>query len=124
MVDVVFLLIIFFMTTAQFVRLTRAEVNLPREKGEQRAEAEEAGLVINLTDDGRLIVSSREIPLDDLEDMVVSEMERQQQGEPSAFKLLIRADRAADSAHLNRLVRRLQGLGVGAARIATEVPRS
>ncbi len=29
MIDVVFLLIIFFMTTAQFARLTRADVELP-----------------------------------------------------------------------------------------------
>ncbi|MEC9372838.1 MAG: biopolymer transporter ExbD, partial [Planctomycetota bacterium] len=33
MIDVVFLLIIFFMTTAQFVKMTRAEVDLPRETG-------------------------------------------------------------------------------------------
>ena len=36
MIDVVFLLIIFFMVTARFARDTRAELNLPQEKGEQR----------------------------------------------------------------------------------------
>jgi biopolymer transport protein ExbD len=34
MIDVVFLLIIFFMTTAQYALLTRTELNLPKEKGE------------------------------------------------------------------------------------------
>ena len=32
MIDVVFLLIIFFMTTAQFAQLTKAEVDLPQAK--------------------------------------------------------------------------------------------
>ena len=40
-----------------------------------------------------------------------------------AVKLLIRADRNADTTHLNRVVTRLKDLGVGLARIATEVPR-
>ena len=35
MIDVVFLLIIFFMTTAQFARMTRAELSLPVEPGDQ-----------------------------------------------------------------------------------------
>jgi biopolymer transport protein ExbD len=58
MIDVVFLLIIFFMTTAQYALLTRTELDLPKEKGEQREEAEEAGLVVNITSDGQLIVSA------------------------------------------------------------------
>ncbi|MEE8153357.1 MAG: biopolymer transporter ExbD, partial [Phycisphaerales bacterium] len=56
MIDVVFLLIIFFMTTAQFARMTRAELALPLELGEQDPAPEEAGLVINVTGEGEIIV--------------------------------------------------------------------
>ena len=122
MIDVVFLLIIFFMTTAQFARLTRAEIDLPQEKGEQEEQSEEAGLVINLTDTGEIIVASRTMTLAELEGLVRDEIARSPDG-GAGVKLLLRADRNADTAHLNRLITRLQDLGVGAARVATEVPR-
>ncbi|MHC5003429.1 MAG: ExbD/TolR family protein [Planctomycetota bacterium] len=120
MIDVVFLLIVFFLTTAQFVRLTRAEVELPEEAGEQEPEAEEAGVVVNLTAGGEIVVASETLTLNALEVLVLQEM-AVERDEP--LKLMIRADRNADTAHLNRIVARLQDLGVGLARIATEVPR-
>ena len=123
MIDVVFLLIIFFMTTAQYALLTKAELDLPREKGEQHEEAEEAGLVINLTREGQLIVSGRNVDLRELEEIVWMEIERDPERPAQQLKLLIRADRHASAARLNRVVEVLRPLGVGAARLATEVPR-
>ena len=61
MIDVVFLLIIFFLTTAQFAQMTRAEVDLPLEAGEQQDTPEEAGLVINIDRQGRIIVADQEV---------------------------------------------------------------
>ena len=123
MIDVVFLLIIFFMTTAQFAQLTRADVDLPQERGEQRAEAEQAGIVVNITSEGQLIVSGRTIGLGELESIVRSEIAREPDRPAQQLKLLIRADRNAPAARLNRVVEMLRPLGVGAARLATEVPR-
>ena len=122
MIDVVFLLIIFFMTTAQFARLTRAEIDLPSEAGEQQAVAEEAGIVINITSGGSLIVSGRTVGLQGLQSIVRSELRRQPDRPAQDLKLLIRADRDAPAARLNRVVDMLRSLGVGAARLATEVP--
>jgi biopolymer transport protein ExbD len=122
MIDVVFLLIIFFMVTAQFAQLTRAELDLPRERGEQAEVAEEAGLVINIDRDGRLIVSEREIGLRDLERLVREEMTRRAD-DARLVRLLIRADRRGRTERLNEVVGLLQDLGVGSARFATEVPR-
>jgi biopolymer transport protein ExbD len=123
MIDVVFLLIIFFMTTAQFAQLTKAEVDLPQEKGEQQTEAEEAGLVINITRDGELIISGRTVAMDELESIVRAELARDPDRPAEQLKLLIRADRGASAAYLNQVVDVLGPLGVGAARLATEVPR-
>ncbi len=123
MIDVVFLLIIFFMTTAQFVAQTRAYLDLPLEAGEQEEEAAEAGLVINLTVDGDIIVASQTVTVDELSDLVNEETARQQSKGSEVTRLLIRADRRADSTQLNEVVSRLQTLGVGVARVATEVPR-
>jgi hypothetical protein len=51
------------------------------------------------------------------------EIEREPDRPAQQLKLLIRADRNASAARLNRVVRVLRPLGVGVARLATEVPR-
>ncbi len=123
MIDVVFLLIIFFMTTAQFSRLTRADVDLPQERGEQRQIPEEAGIVINITRNGELIISNRSVELRELEAMVRAQIRQAPGLSPLNLKLMIRADRNTEAARLNQVVTMLTSLGVGSARLATEVPR-
>ncbi len=123
MIDVVFLLIIFFMTTAQFSRMTRADVDLPQERGEQRQTPEEAGIVINITRNGELIVSNRSVDLDELEAIVRAEIRQGPELSAQNLKLMIRADRNTEAARLNQVVTMLTSLGVGSARLATEVPR-
>ena len=123
MIDVVFLLIIFFMTTAQFARMTRAELALPIEPGEQERAPEEAGLVINLTRAGEIIVSDQTLDLAELEQLVRQEIQLHSDRPARQLKLLIRADKNANSARLNEVVRLLQGMDIGHARLATEVPR-
>ncbi|MHC5023442.1 MAG: ExbD/TolR family protein [Planctomycetota bacterium] len=125
MVDIVFLLIIFFMTAAQFARITRAELELPVEQGEQDETSDEAGLIVNIDAQGRILLGSDAdaVTLEELEGIVQEEILRQAGGEARELKLLIRADRTADTRRLNEVVTLLQGQGVGAARIATKVPR-
>ena len=123
MIDVVFLLIIFFMVAAQFARITRAELDLPQEPGEQTEAAEEAGLVINILADGTIIANEREVDLDELASIVEEEIANAPIGDARQVKLLLRADRNNDTSRLNQILIRLQSLGVGAARLATEVPR-
>ena len=43
--------------------------------------------------------------------------------DPQQLKLMIRADRHVDTGRLNQVIDRIRGIGVGAARLATEVPR-
>ena len=122
MIDVVFLLIIFFLTTAQFAQMTRAEVDLPLETGEQQDTPEEAGLVINIDRRGRIIIADQEVPFEGLEAIVRDET-AVQSASTDSVKLLIRADRNANSDQLNDVIERLQDIGVDLARLATEVPR-
>ncbi|MDY7107749.1 MAG: biopolymer transporter ExbD [Planctomycetota bacterium] len=122
MIDVVFLLIIFFMTTARFALETRADLELPREKGEQQETAEEAGIIINIDADGAIIVDGRRVSLDGLERIVTAEVARLPGRNAERLKLLIRADRGGNTRRLNEIVARLRATGVGAARLATQVP--
>lgn len=123
MIDVVFLLIIFFMTTAQVARLTHTEIDLPQERGQQEAIPEEAGLIINITAEGALVVAGRTVDSTELEDIVRAELRRSPNRPVHELKFLLRADRNAPALHLNRVVTLLERQGVGAARLATEVPR-
>lgn len=120
MIDVVFLLIIFFMTTAQFARMTRAEIDLPREPGERQRAPEEAGIVLNILKDGSIIVGDKVVGIDQMIELVREHMTGSSGG--AGAKVLVRADREADSVFLNQVMSRLRRAGVGNARIATEVP--
>jgi len=120
MIDVVFLLIIFFMTTAQFVRLTRADVELPVEEG-QEAQQGEPGLVVNVTSDGSYIVENRRESFDRLVAMIEAEV-AQAGGDFSQIDLRVRADRRAPAQAINRLAERLTRIGARRWRLATETP--
>ena len=123
MIDVVFLLMIFFMTTARFAQDTRAELDLPKEKGEQQETSEEAGLIINIDATGAIIIGRRTLGLDELERVILEEIDRLRGRKSEQLKLMIRADQNCSTSKLNQVVATLQRLGVGAARLATEVPR-
>lgn len=122
MVDVVFLLIIFFMTAAQFARITRAELELPQEPGEQEKQPDEAGVIINVTAEGEIIVGSETIDLEGLRATILEEIRTTYEGRPESLKLMIRADRRCDTSRLNQIVGMLREINVAATRVATEVP--
>ena len=122
MVDVVFLLIIFFMVTARFARESRAELDLPQERGQQEELDEAAGVIINLAADGSIMINGEARDLTYLERVVREEIAAAPDGDPTKVVLTLRADRAADTADLNRIVDTLRRMGVIGARMATEVP--
>jgi biopolymer transport protein ExbD len=122
MIDVIFLLIIFFMATAQFAQLTRAELDLPIEPGERDQTADESGLIINITRAGEIVVNDQTITVDDLDRRVSRYISETRSREQRDIRLILRADREADSARLNQVIRLLQDRGVPAARLATEIP--
>lgn len=119
MIDVVFLLIIFFMATAQFARLTRARVDLPREAGEQRDEQREPTLIVNLTADGAIVVERQTLTPDRLTRMVMAEI-AVAGGDADAVELTIRADRSLGAASLNEVARALGAAGLRGVRLATD----
>lgn len=123
MVDIVFLLIIFFMTAAQFARATRAEVELPVEQGEKEKQPDEAGLIINITKTGEIIVGNETFDLGGLRALVEREIRSTHFGNAQSLKLMIRADRECDSGRLNKIVEMLRAQNVSSTRVATEVPR-
>ena len=119
MIDIVFQLLIFFLTTAQLAMVSRSDLDLPLEAGEQEEDAAEAGLIVNILPDGSITIADEALSDEAFavmaEELVLSlPPERLSQLRP-----LIRADRSAPAARLNRVLELLQRSGVPAVRIAT-----
>ena len=118
MIDVVFLLIVFFMATAQFAKMTKADIDLPREQGEAERSAASSSVVVNVSASGELIVDGDAYSMDRVVAMVRVELNHAG-GDASAVDLLIRADRSAPASIINTLADRLVGAGVRSWRLGT-----
>jgi biopolymer transport protein ExbD len=105
MIDVILLLIIFFMLSSQFATSELRPVDLPREAGDARAsESAAAQLVIDLDRDGGCSIMGEPVPLEELPRRIA----RAQGGTDARHSgVVVRADRAGSSAALNRLAARL-----------------
>ncbi len=121
MVDVVFLLIIFFVTTSSFVRMTRADLQLTEVPGEEGPESTTPGLVINIESDGNFIVDGEDIDFDRMMNMIAVEIEKVG-GEAQSLDVVVRADRSAPLLHINHLAQGMIDQGVRSWRLATRVP--
>lgn len=116
MIDVILLLIIFFMLTAQFTTSHRLPVDLPREKGEASDESAKASVAIDMDRSGDLKLNGRAMELDRLVQLVTADLKRNSGGE---MDVVIRADRSCPAAHLNRLAAALSAVGVKRWKLAT-----
>ncbi|MBX3322671.1 MAG: biopolymer transporter ExbD [Phycisphaeraceae bacterium] len=120
MIDVVLQLIIFFMFTSQLGRITQTEVDLPLEPGEKQITQAPPSFVLDLLEDGELILEGRPISLAQFSRLVDLEISRA--GGPEHVTILIRPDRLAPAKHLSDLALRLREQGVGKWQIGTTDP--
>ena len=121
MVDVVLLLLIFFMFTSQFSQITRTPLDLPKEPGEGVEIDDSAAIVLDLDKNGQIFVAAQPVDMDRLVRMVEVEIERRG-GDVGLVDVLIRADRNAPAEHLNTIARRLRALGIGSWKLGTADP--
>jgi len=124
MIDIVFQLLIFFLTTAQMVELSRADVELPIEPGQEDRVDESSGVIVNLPADGSILIGQQVVSLDELEDAARAARLRAQEstlaGSPTQQpRPLVRADRNASAALLNQVLRRLERAGFASVRVGT-----
>ena len=122
MIDIVFLLLIFFLWTMQLVQDARTELDLPLEDGEQIAQTDQAGLIVNLLADGPLIEGDEPISLERLKVLALSTSgaSSSRGGSP---RPLIRADRNAPAERLNQVMNILRQSGMSGIRLATSPSR-
>ncbi len=120
MIDIVFLLIIFFMTVTQVSRVNRERLDLPKQAGAE--DQKPAVLTINVDQAGEIVVSGTIYPLADLIALVADELARVGD-DPSRVKIVLRTDQRSKSATTNDIMRALARMQIHQVRIAVQVPR-
>ena len=109
MIDIVFLLIIFFMTVSQITRTVDTPLPLPRvTMGDQKKVT--ATIAINLTKDGRIIVGGKGKSLEQLILRMESEL-NSNGSDPSKIKVQLRVHRECLSRHVTEVLQELAKLG-------------
>lgn len=121
MVDVVFLLIVFFLTTSSLVEQSRTAVELAREPGEDLPTPPTPPLLINITAGGSFVVETDEFTLESLLVKVTQE-ETESRKRGQTLEVTVRADRRAPMEPVNRLATALAERGIRSWRLATQIP--
>ena len=116
MIDIVFLLIIFFMTVSQITRTVDHPVELPRVV-EGTSESVTAMVTINLNEEGSVIVAGKELTQQEVVSALKKRMEKMD-NDPDRIQIQIRCDRRCLSKNVNQLVNRLSSMGFRKVRCA------
>ncbi len=120
MIDVTFLLLIFFMTVNQVSKANREKMPLPPLAGSQ--DQSDAELIINIDRENNIIVSPRFINLNELAGML-SERIQDAGDQPERLPVLIRVHRDADCRMVNRVMAMLERYKINRVTLGVEVPR-
>ena len=115
MIDVVFLLLLFFMLSSTFVIQTGITVNLPRAVTVERPVRKDLILIIDRK--RRIFLDNRQVPFESLWGMLIEEMRMQPEG-----TLIIRADRDVPHGLVVRVMDVAKQAGASRIAIATASP--
>jgi biopolymer transport protein ExbD len=117
MIDVVFLLIIFFMLTSHLGDLRRTEIDLPHEPGEDQRDEQDAAMIIDIDANGHYFVESIQVDLNEVQRLALAGIEMG--SDSQEFDVLIRPDRYVAAVYLDRLLHRLTQVGVSKWKMGT-----
>ena len=120
MIDIVFLLLIFFMTVTQVSRVKEERLELPQQAGTR--DKESSSLTVNIRQDGQLVMLGRVLQLDRLLDLVSEELARLGD-DPRRLNIELRVDQRSESRAANNVAKALEQINVKRVSFAVEVPR-
>jgi biopolymer transport protein ExbD len=118
MIDVVLLLIIFFMLTAQFANTQKTPMELPAEKGTGKLDTSETAVIVDLTRDGELRLAAEPVGFEEFLQTISNDL-RVSKAAGKSLELTVRVDRACAARHLNALAAALTQMGVRNWKLAT-----
>jgi len=109
MIDIVFLLIIFFMTVSQITRTLDLPIPLPRVV-DGDTPAQTATVTINLDEEGKIFIGGQSLSLDKALAGIETKL-RQSGNDHRRIKIQLRCDRNCECRHVSALLERLARLG-------------
>lgn len=116
MIDIVFLLIIFFMTVSQITRTVDHPVELPRVI-QGTSESKTATVTINLNEKGSVIVAGKTLSQQEVATALQNRLQKVD-NDPDRIRIQVRCDRRCLSKYVNQLVNRLSSMGFRKVRCA------
>ena len=118
MIDVVFLLLCFFMTTTLYSQWeTEVDITLPTAVTGQNLQRMEGEIIINVFEDGHLVVNGRNLSTEDLGDLLLQVSELFP-GQP----VVIRGDEGVDYKHIMKVMDRCRAADIFNISFATGIP--
>jgi biopolymer transport protein ExbD len=120
MIDVVFLLLIFFITVSQISKAQNDPVQLPKLSG--TADQQPTTLTINIREGGELVVDGTVFTESALVGVIIRSLAAVDE-DPTRVRVVIRADQRALSGAVNRVVTALGRMNITRIRMAVQVPR-
>ena len=113
LINIVFLLLIFFMLSSTLVTPDKFDIQLPEsDKGDSH---ESVTIVILVRGDGTIAINNVAVSLTELSDLLVSEIEA---GAPP--ELMVRADASANTKDIVAVLRQAKIAGIEAVALATQ----
>ncbi len=119
MIDIVFLLIIFFMTVSQVSQSNREPVALPQQAGSE--DQKPAILTINIHADGGIVVGGRSYDMSGLIVLLADELARLDD-DPTRLTVILRTDRSATGRMVREVIESLTSMDIRRVRFPVEVP--
>ncbi len=118
MIDVVFLLLCFFVTSQLFAQWeTEIDITLPTARTGQLPQRLPGEIILNLHEDGRVVINRRDVPRDDLGTML-KRLSGLFPGQP----VLLRADEATPYLHVVEVLDLCREADIWNISFATGVP--
>ncbi len=116
MIDIVFLLIIFFMTVSQITRTVDHPIELPRVT-EGDVDSQPVTITLNIDQEGAIIVAGKKLAVQDVVRVLNGRLEKMN-NDPDRIRIQIRCDRNCLAGSVNRLVNQLSSMGFRKVRCA------
>jgi biopolymer transport protein ExbD len=115
LMDIVFIMLIFFIVTSTFVKEPGAEITRP--EAETARERKLAGILVAVTSENEIWINKEKVPLD----AVKVAVEGLKQENPKATAV-VQVDKAAESRYLVEVVNQIRNAGVDEIAVSTEDP--
>ena len=120
LIDVVFLLIIFFLTVSHITQVQVEALSLPEAiKGEKSEDLASGRIIINVNKDGRIVAAGEVCESNFLEQMLRAQLKR---SGSDGLSILLRGDREAPWARVSEIMRICTRLGINEVTVAVIEP--